>query len=216
MSIAKRIFHLIEITGTEQKSFARAIGTTDKVVSTWKKNSRSYQKYLVEISNYFHVPPNYLLGEGVFKNWDKIMLYPISVHYELRRRIPYTISDPGIGDRDNTILIAWLDKRMCYGIRGEDELDLIRWFYRAVDSVEVVKKNNISEEIDEAQVTISFRPEYEDSILGTKKLPIIQKDNGEDPEMLELLRQVPPERMPEVERYLRFLLAEQEAEKGKP
>lgn len=51
---------------------------------------------------------------------------------------------------------------------------------------------------------------------GINKDPATHRGDGEDPEMLELLRRVPPERMPEVERYLRFLLAEQEAEKGKP
>lgn len=47
-------------------------------------------------------------------------------------------------------------------------------------------------------------------LLGENTKPATVSDGGPDPELWELLRQIPEERMPEVERYLRFQAAQGE------
>ncbi len=42
------------------------------------------------------------------------------------------------------------------------------------------------------------------------KMPAIVTDDGPDPELWELLKRIPEERMPEVERYLRFQAEQKE------
>lgn len=208
MSPSSRIFHLIEITGVEQKVFAQEIGTTDKVVSTWKRNSKSYKKYLSEICGFFNVPPDYLLGTGVFQNWDTIMKYPVSVYSALKHEIPAEFIDTAVS-REIT-LVAWLDKRMCYGIQGTDELALIRWFYRAISFVEVeVYDELLPDQFANVRVTVVLKPVYE-KFLGIAKKPATVTGDGPDPELWELLKRIPAERMPEVERYLRFQAEQKE------
>lgn len=155
MSTEQRIFHILDALKINQKTFAEEIGTTNKVVSKWKAGSlKSYQKYLREIVDYLNIPPDYFLEQGVFSNWDSILKYPLSVYNELRKHIPKGYIDTSF-DRD-TYLEAWLDVRMCYGITGENEVDLIRWFYRNIAKVSIRKDDEISESISPANVQIMF------------------------------------------------------------
>jgi len=110
---------------------------------------------LREIVGYFGISPDYFLGRGVFENWDLIMKYPISVFEEIRSMLPPGFIDFGLGK--DTELIPWLDRRMCYGITGNDEIDLIRWFFANVSRVELQKKDNIPEIYSAAKVTIEFK-----------------------------------------------------------
>lgn len=156
MSMPNRVFHLLNVLNIEQKKFAEEIGLTDKVVSKWKSGGlKSYTKYLTEIVGFFGVPPDYFLERGVFKNWEEIMKYPVSVYSELRNCLPEGSADPMIGRGNDQI--AWLDKRMCYNPTGRDEIDLINWFYRNIDEVKIIKENDIPERYDPAEVTVKFK-----------------------------------------------------------
>lgn len=128
MTTPNRIFHLLDILNIDQKDFADEIGLTDKTVSKWKTSGlKSYTKYLREIVGFFGVPPDYFLGLGVFKSWEEIMEYPVSVYQELRKILPPDYRDPMIGK--DAEQLAWLDKRMCYNESGQSEVELINWFY---------------------------------------------------------------------------------------
>lgn len=156
MSTPTRIFHLLDILDVDQKDFAKDIGLTAKVVSKWKTSGlKSYTKYLREIVGYFGAPPDYFLETGVFKNWEEIMKYPISVYGKLCELLPQDYRDPMIG-RD-TEQLAWLDKRMCYNETGPCEVELINWFYRNVIEVKILKDNDIPEIYDPAKVELTLK-----------------------------------------------------------
>lgn len=156
VSTPNRIFHLLDILDIDQKDFAKEIGLTDKVVSKWKTSGlKSYTKYLREIVGFFGAPPDYFLETGVFKNWDEIMEYPVSVYGKLCELLPPNYRDPMIG-RDMEQL-AWLDKRMCYNETGPCEVELINWFYRNVIEVKITKDNNIPEIYDPAKVELTLK-----------------------------------------------------------
>jgi transcriptional regulator with XRE-family HTH domain len=145
LSIPTKIFRLLYKLDIDQKTFAKSIGTSDKVVSGWKTDRlKSYTKRLPAIAQFFDVPVAYFLEEGVFEQWEMILKYPASVSTELRKLIPINYFDKTVSDEK--FLGVWLDVTMCYGITGEGELELIRWFYRNVESVSVTKEH---EDIDE-------------------------------------------------------------------
>lgn len=63
MDTANRIFKLLDKAGMEQKKFAEAIGTTDKVVSKWRTSGlKSYRKYLPQIAEVLNTTVEYLLN----------------------------------------------------------------------------------------------------------------------------------------------------------
>lgn len=63
MNTADRIFKLLDEAGMEQKKFAEAIGTTDKVVSKWRTAGlKSYHKYLPQIAEVLHTTVDYLVN----------------------------------------------------------------------------------------------------------------------------------------------------------
>lgn len=69
MDTVERIFELLIKSGTEQKVFASAIGTTENKISEWKaRKTKAYVKYLPEIADYFGVSIDYLLGKTDIKN----------------------------------------------------------------------------------------------------------------------------------------------------
>lgn len=205
MSTVQRIFHILDVLKIEQKTFAEAIGTTNKVVSKWKTGTlKSYQKYLREIVGYLNIPPDYFLEQGVFSNWDDILKYPLSVYDELQKYIPKGYIDTSF-DRD-TYLEAWLDVRMCYGITGENEVDLIRWFYRNIAKVSIRKKDEISESISSASVQITFIEHRFGPFKNEKPAPVSEGERL-DQELIERLCQLSPEELEKVDAFVQGLLA---------
>lgn len=200
MSTISRIFHLIEAKAIDQKAFAVEIGTTEKVVSKWKSGAlRSYTKYLGQIVSYFGVPADYFLERGIFQDWDTVMKYPVSVCYEIKNQLPDDFKDSSVSSE--YFLVAWLDKKMCYGITGEDEIDLIRWFYRAIQEIKITKTSNVPEIYDPAKVDIIFRPEYR-SFLGLepqkKDGPTTVSDDTSKPDWLVRFNGLDPDDQQEV------------------
>ena len=176
MSIPSKIFHLLDRLDIDQKEFASAIGTTDKVVSGWKTGRlRSYTKYLNEIIEYFELPAAYFMGQTPFDEWENVIKYPISVFQELRKFIPADYWDDTVSDRK--VLLAWLDITMCYGITGEGELELIKWFYRNISKISIHKKHKeLSERYEEAEVRIEF---CEGTPLAKRIFPVLAEQSSE-------------------------------------
>lgn len=59
---AKRIFALVKAKKLTQKEFAKRCGVSEKVVSQWKGDSRSYEKYLPQIADALEVPVGVIIG----------------------------------------------------------------------------------------------------------------------------------------------------------
>lgn len=152
MTFHQRMFHLLDSLDIDQKDFAAHIDTSAQIVSKWRTGTlKSYTKHLGSIAAFFGVTPDYFLGNGVLQNWESILEYAAEVCSELRSIIPTEYYDPTV-DEDH-YLVAWLDKRMRYGISGADEVRLIQWFHANVASVDFVgqsKELNISIQLKES------------------------------------------------------------------
>lgn len=61
---AKRIFALVKAKKLTQKEFAKRCGVSEKVVSQWKGDSRSYEKYLPQIADALDVTVGAIIGGG--------------------------------------------------------------------------------------------------------------------------------------------------------
>ena len=70
MDTVKRIFELADSQFKEQKSFAAAIGVSDKIVSQWRVGTtRSYRTRIATIADVLGTTTEYLLtGNGPKKN----------------------------------------------------------------------------------------------------------------------------------------------------
>lgn len=61
---ANRIFALVKAKKLTQKEFAKRCGVSEKVVSQWKGDSRSYEKYLPQIADALDVTVGVIVGVG--------------------------------------------------------------------------------------------------------------------------------------------------------
>lgn len=69
--VATRIFELIKAQNKTQQDLANYLGISKQTVSGWKKpKNNSYMNYLVEISNFFEVSADYLLGREEQQDTD--------------------------------------------------------------------------------------------------------------------------------------------------
>lgn len=172
MDVSERIFNLLRITGIEQKNFAKAIGTTPKVVSAWKSGTlKSYQKYLPKIAEYFDIPISYFTGMGVFRNWSQILEYRDSVFEALRYNMPSDLELEMFDDEK--LLIAWLDIKFHYDF---DEIALIKWFSFSVESVEISPINGKPDSEQFADVKIKFTNQF-DTIIKRHYRAIAKREN---------------------------------------
>lgn len=68
----QRIIHLIELFDITAKTLMEATSLSNSAISEWKKGkAKPSAEALVKISKYFEVPIEYLLGMGVFENWEE-------------------------------------------------------------------------------------------------------------------------------------------------
>lgn len=138
-----------KLNNLTQAQLAIALNVGRTTVTMWETSSQCPDnETLVRLSKILHVPVDFLIGAGVFENWDEIMQHEEAVFYAIRDKIPPNYSDP---IRDNKFLIANLDT----AFYKKDELFLIQWFANAVKSVTI---NN------QKTVEIEFTPMFESAI----------------------------------------------------
>lgn len=78
--IVSHILHLIEITGISHKELTSSTGLSGSAITEWKKGkAKPSTDAIVKISSYFSVPIEYILGLGVFENWNEIIQYKDSI-----------------------------------------------------------------------------------------------------------------------------------------
>jgi len=160
--IYKRLGVLCEEKKTSVTALCKQITGSSGNLPTWKKGNINPEA-LAGISEYFDVPTDYLLGIGVFSNWDKILLSLESIYNELRRIIPSGLELDQFDDRRT--LIAHLDIIMNYDY---SEIKLAKWFRCAVKKVDILSDkgdDEVSEDDYEssrsyADVEITLTPEF--------------------------------------------------------
>lgn len=65
---------LRQFNGITQKQLALDIGASERGIQNYELGERKpTYDILIALANYFDVPLDYLVGRGVFENWDQIM-----------------------------------------------------------------------------------------------------------------------------------------------
>lgn len=71
--IGNKIKELRSIKKLNQQVLAKALGVSKSSVAMWEVNKREPSLSMIgELSRFFNVPPAFLLGTGVFSNWEDI------------------------------------------------------------------------------------------------------------------------------------------------
>lgn len=140
----QRIIHLIELFGITAKTLMEETSLSNSAISEWKKGkAKPSAEALVKISKYFEVPIEYLLGMGVFENWEE---------FQSEEALD-AISNAFDADFDGKYLstgnsIIGLRYRAIFN----GELERIRFFSWAVKSVKIEPRYRDWEEILVANV----------------------------------------------------------------
>ena len=150
----QRILHLIELADITAKTLTQETGLSHSAISEWKKGkAKPSADALVRIAEYFEVPIEYLLGMGVYSNWEDLQT---NVGMEAIIAAVYE-------DYPNEALITG---DSVYGEfrRGvyESEIKMIRFFNWAVKSVELEEANEFSEDFYEWRDVTKAHIEYSD------------------------------------------------------
>lgn len=133
-----RIKRARTLNGLTQVQLAKVLNVGRTTVTMWETSKQNPDnETLRKLAKALGVPTDYLVGAGVFENWDIIMGNFSLVFAQLRQQIPPDYIE---GD-DDRFLIAALDIAFFY---NHDELFLIQWFSSAIKSVHFFDNNLIS------------------------------------------------------------------------
>ena len=148
----KTIKKLRQAKGLTQSDLGDLLAVSRTTVTMWETGKHDPDiETLKKLSDYFDVPLDYLLGSGVFHNWESIMDNLSDVGAKIAHLIPGTLyMHEFSGDIS---LLSWINKKM---IHSHDELDIIDWFSFAIKDVDF---SNYSGE-DETGISIIFTPQF--------------------------------------------------------
>jgi len=59
--------------GEKPNSVASAIGISSATITKWKNGTVPNSDFVTKIAEYFNIPTDYLLGNGIFKHWDILL-----------------------------------------------------------------------------------------------------------------------------------------------
>mgnify|MGYP003371059499 CR=1 FL=1 len=80
MNLGHTIASLRKFQSMNQREFAQLLGVSNGAVAMWETNKRQPDlDTLCKIANLFSVPTDYLLGVGVFKDWDILLKNKASI-----------------------------------------------------------------------------------------------------------------------------------------
>ena len=148
-----RIKNLRKILGYTQDRLAKLLGVSRSTVAMWETSTQTPDyPTLKRIQLLFNVPENYIMNEGVFKDWDRIITEFEPIEHEFLRTIPRNLFLPNFCDEKT--IVSWLYTRL---YNEPDELQLARFFDFAVR--EIVWE--VADNGDEPAVSITYTPEFE-------------------------------------------------------
>lgn len=165
---------------------ANAIGFNRATVTTWKNTGNTPKgDLLIKIAKYFDVPIDFLLGLQPFNNWDVIN-----------------------ANRKQLIDASSIDSKLLSTLWGIDSnspetaslVAFIKFVNEAIVSAEMNSDGVLEIKVNESFIGVTVGAQLR---LG-KKRPTPVSGDGLDPELVALIKRIPADRMPEVERYLRF------------
>ncbi len=151
-----RIKQLRHFFGYTQEKLAKMLNVGRSTVAMWETSSQEPDyETLKRLSQIFDIPPDFVCGEGIFENWDKIVEYYEPLSFFIINRIPSSLEMPSFCE--DKVLIAWLDTRLYF---EPDELQLARWFNFAVADIQFTPCEGPHGK-DVKDVTIRFTPEFQ-------------------------------------------------------
>ena len=159
-----RIKQLRKFFGYTQDKLAKLLKVSRSAVAMWETTSQmpDYET-LRKLSQIFDIPPDFVVCEGIFSNWDVIIKYYDNVIAELQNLIPASLEMPSFCQ--DKYLIAWLDTRLNF---EPDELQLARWFYFAIQDIQITPtEKEVNGELI-VDVQIQFTPEFMSLIYATE------------------------------------------------
>lgn len=90
MNFSARIKELRKAKSVTQSDLGNAIGVTLKQIQRYERGECEPTLSKVNaLADFFNVPVDYLLGRGVFKNWDKVLIYREAICRELLNVLPF-------------------------------------------------------------------------------------------------------------------------------
>lgn len=61
------------LRGEKPNSVANAIGISSATITKWKNGAIPNSDFVTKIAEYFNIPTDFLLGNGIFKYWDDLL-----------------------------------------------------------------------------------------------------------------------------------------------
>ena len=165
-----RIKQLRKFFGYTQDGLAKLLNVSRFTVAMWETSSQEPDyNTLRNLSQMFSVPPDFVVGKGIFKKWDQIIEYYDAVSCKLKFSFPMTLEMPSFcGDKN---LSAWLDTRLYF---EPDELQLVRWFSFAVRDIEITPTGKDPDGGLTADVSVEFTPEFQ-ALIDAEQLNIARQ-----------------------------------------
>lgn len=151
-----RIKQLRKLLDYTQAKMASQLGVARSTVSMWEVSDQEPDyDTLKKITLLYHVPADYVMGRGIFTQWDDIIKYYDEVSFTLIEMIPPDFMLPVFSDEK--YLRAWIDTRLYTEL---DELDLIRFFAFAIDEINLYPVEPLREYDHRVEVDVTFTKEF--------------------------------------------------------
>lgn len=140
-----------------------AVGLTQKeIAAKIYLSQQAYAKYetgtatpspdtLSSISTSLGIPVDFLIGSGVFKNWDNIIKHRGDVYIQLQNMIPATMELNSFSSEKT--LLGWLHTAFVSDLEY-DYIGIVNWFQFAVKCVEFIDLS------DGGQCEVQFTPGF--------------------------------------------------------
>lgn len=140
-----------------------AVGLTQKeIAAKIYLSQQAYAKYetgtatpspdtLSSISTSLGIPVDFLIGSGVFKNWDNIIKRREDVYFQLQNMIPATMELNNFSSEKT--LLGWLHTAFVSDLEY-DYIGIVNWFQFAVKRVEFIDLS------DSGQCEVQFTPGF--------------------------------------------------------
>lgn len=211
-----RIKELRESRGLQQKDLAIDLGVTQPTISGWESGIKVPSAHNTQkIADYFHVSVDYLLGRDEFWSKKNNILTTLNKRNLTLDELSKKTGIPLEQIQEFSSLKKTAGMRECLETVAE---------YLGVTEAYLIGKTGI--EIDPAlycDIPPKIWKVYDDDPyaaydayeaigdeLEEQKEPANVSTDGLDPELLDLIKRIPDDRMPEVERYLRFQAEQRE------
>lgn len=175
--------------GYTQEQLAKLLGVSRSTVAMWETSSQEPEYEIVsKMALIFNVSSDFVMGTGIFKNWEQVIEYYDDISFELQKMIPPGLEMPSFSEDKN--LVAWLDTRLYF---EPDEIQLARWFAFAVKDIQITPTGIAPDGSKSAKVKIVFTQEFNaliDSEKRKKEMPIPVSRDGQVEKLANALTEI--------------------------